>query len=79
MRVGHMLPNFLLVKLEVVRIGVCRGDNDPNISRNLERKPLQPGLAPYVGRCGGRGSEMFEDSRCLCTSRLGQASGDRAS
>lgn len=43
-----MLLDFLLVKLEVVRIWVCGGDNNSHVSRNMERKPLQPGFASYA-------------------------------
>lgn len=42
----HVSPKFLLVKLQVVRVRVCRGDNDPNVSWHLKGKPLQPSLAP---------------------------------
>lgn len=42
----HMLSYFLLVKLKIVRVRVCSGDNDPNISRHLKGKPLQPSLTP---------------------------------
>lgn len=56
--VGHVLPNFLLVKLEVVWIGVRRRDDDSNISRNVEREPLQPGLPPCDGvMAGARGKD----------------------
>ncbi len=62
MGVGHVLPNFLLVELEVVWIGVRRRDDHPNISRNLEREPLQPGLAPCVGRYAVEGVKCLRAS-----------------
>lgn len=38
--VHHVLSNFLLVKLEIVWVRVCCGDDDSSISRSLKGEPL---------------------------------------
>lgn len=45
-RVHHVLSDFLLMELKVIRIRVCGGDNEPNVPGNSQRKPLKTGLGP---------------------------------
>lgn len=42
----HVLSDFLLVELKVVRVRVRGGDDEPDVPWHSERKPLKPGLGP---------------------------------